>query len=344
MFLSHSILGTNMLNRFFYTFLALLLFSASHAADKPTLTVYTYSSFTSDWGPGPKAKKAFEKVCDCDLNYVALEDGVSLLSRLKLEGKHTKADVVLGLDTNLIANAEKTGLFTPHQQTLSNSTLPEPWTNETFIPYDYGYFAFVYDKTLLKNPPNSLKQLIETEDGPKVLIQDPRTSTPGLGLLLWVKKVYGDKADEAWRKLSPRIVTVSKGWSEAYGLFLKNEAPMVLSYTTSPAYHVIAEEKNNFAAAEFSEGHYQQIEVAGLVKSSKQKELGKQFLSFIQSETFQTIIPTTNWMYPAALPLDKLPEAFGELVQPKKTLLFESSEIEKNRKRWVSEWLDALAN
>ena len=333
-----------MLSRtFIFTLLVFSLFSISHATVKPTLNVYTYSSFTSEWGPGPKVKTAFEKICNCDLNYVALEDGVSLLSRLKLEGKHTKADVVLGLDTNLIANAQNTGLFVKHEQTLSNSTLPEAWTNKFFVPYDYGYFAFVYDKALLKNPPKSLKELIENQDGPNILIQDPRTSTPGLGLLLWIKKIYGDKADEAWRKLSPRIVTVSKGWSEAYGLFLKNEAPMVLSYTTSPAYHVIAEEKTNFAAAEFSEGHYQQIEVAGLIKSSKQQALGKQFLNFIQGETFQTIIPTTNWMYPAALPLDKLPEAFGDLVKPSKTLIFKSNEIEANRKQWVSEWLDALA-
>lgn len=336
-FFSHS------LSRYLPTLLISSLFSVGYAATKPTLNVYTYSSFTSDWGPGEKVKTAFEEVCDCTLHYVALEDGISLLSRLKLEGKHTKADVVLGLDTNLTAHAEKTGLFAPHQQTPSNSSLPEPWTNKTFIPYDYGYFAFVYDKNMLKNPPKSLKELVENNQGPKILIQDPRTSTPGLGLLLWVKKVYGDQADEAWRKLSSRIVTVSKGWSEAYGLFLKNEAPMVLSYTTSPAYHVIAEGKNNFAAAEFSEGHYQQVEVAGLVKSSKQQALGRQFLSFIQSEAFQTIIPTTNWMYPAALAADKLPAAFGDLIQPKKALLFEATEIEKNRKRWVSEWLDALA-
>ena len=37
-------------------------------------------------------------------------------------------------------------------------------------------------------------------------------------------------------------MTVTKGWSEAYGLFLEGEADMVLSYTTSPAYHLIAEE------------------------------------------------------------------------------------------------------
>ena len=53
------------------------------------------------------------------------------------------------------------------------------------------------------------------------MIEDPRTSTPGLGLLLWVRELYGDRAPEAWQKLKPRILTVSKGWSEAYGLFLK---------------------------------------------------------------------------------------------------------------------------
>src|SRR3546814_7742958 len=30
------------------------------AQDKPVLTVYTYSSFVSEWGPGPAVEKAFE--------------------------------------------------------------------------------------------------------------------------------------------------------------------------------------------------------------------------------------------------------------------------------------------
>jgi len=317
--------------------------SQASAKEKPTLTIFTYDSFTSEWGPGPKVKTAFEKECHCNLKFVALEDGVSLLTRLILEGKHTKADVVLGLDTNLSADAKNTGLFAPHGIKADNLTLPQKWTDDTFLPYDFGYFAFVYDKTKLQNPPKSLKELIENKDAPKILIQDPRTSTPGLGLLLWVKKVYGDKATEAWKKLSPRIVTVSKGWSEAYGLFLKDEAPMVLSYTTSPAYHIIAEKKDNYAAAKFSEGHYQQIEVAGLVAASKQKELGKQFLNFMLSEKFQQLIPTNNWMYPAALPKEKLPEAFKTLIDPSPALLFDDKEVAKNRRTWAKEWLNALA-
>jgi len=309
---------------------------------KPTLTVYTYDSFTSEWGPGPKVKEAFEKDCNCDLKFVALEDGVSLLSRLKLEGKNTKADIVLGIDTNLTVDARATGLFTPHGMKMQNSSLPSEWKDDTFLPYDFGYFAFVYDKTKLKNPPKGLRELIESKDAPKILIQDPRTSTPGLGLLLWVKKIYGDKAEDAWKQLSPRIVTVSKGWSEAYGLFLKDEAQMVLSYTTSPAYHIIAEKKDNFAAAKFEEGHYQQIEVAGIIASSKNQKLAKQFLSFMLSEKFQSIIPANNWMYPAALSEDKLPEAFKTLIDPK-PLMFNENVVAKMRKEWVKEWLNALA-
>ena len=319
-------------------------FSLAGMAAKPTLTVYTYDSFTSDWGPGPQVKTAFEIHCACVLDLVGLEDGVSLLNRLKLEGKNTKADLVLGIDTNLTAEARATGLFQPHQMRLNNSALPQSWSDDFFLPYDYGYFAFVYNRQLLKNPPTSLRELFENPDAPQVLIQDPRTSTPGLGLLLWVKKVYGDKADEAWAKISDRIVTVSKGWSEAYGLFLKGEAPMVLSYTTSPAYHIFAEQDESYAAARFSEGHYLQIEVAGLLASSQQPKLARLFLEFMQDQEFQSIIPTTNWMYPASLNQSKLPAAFGQLIDPMPALMFSDTEIADNRRQWVNEWLEALSH
>ena len=36
--------------------------------------------------------------------------------------------------------------------------MPGGWDNDTFVPFDYGYFAFVYDKNKLKNPPKSLKK------------------------------------------------------------------------------------------------------------------------------------------------------------------------------------------
>jgi len=89
--------------------LALAFASAGQSADKPQLNVYTYDSFTSEWGPGPQVKTAFEAICDCELKFTTAGDGAALLARLQLEGSHSKADVVLGLDTNLTARALATG-------------------------------------------------------------------------------------------------------------------------------------------------------------------------------------------------------------------------------------------
>lgn len=320
---------------------ALLSSTSAFAADK-VLTVYTYESFTADWGPGPKVKAAFEKTCGCTVNYVSVEDGVALLNRLKLEGKDTKADVVLGLDTGLVADAKATGLFAPSGIDTSSVKVPGGFKDDVFVPYDYGHFAVVYDTEKMKTPPKSLDELVNGNPDEKIVIEDPRTSTPGLGLLLWMKSVYGDKAADAWKKLSRRVLTVTPGWSEAYGLFTKGEAPMVLSYTTSPAYHEMEEKTSRYQAASFSEGHYIQIEVAGMTATSKDPALAKSFLSFMVSPAFQDIIPTTNWMLPAAKMDQPLPEAFDKLVKPAKTFLMSPEEVQKNRKAWVDEWVAAM--
>ncbi|MDA1309411.1 MAG: thiamine ABC transporter substrate binding subunit [Proteobacteria bacterium] len=315
----------------------------SQAAEAKTLTVYTYDSFVSKWGPGPKVKAAFEAQCDCTLNLVGLDDAVSILSRLRLEGVHSKADIALGLDSSMLHEAAATGLFMPHGLDLSGLTIPTGWKNPIFAPFDYGYFAFIYDSDKMKTPPSSLRALVEATDGPKLLIQDPRTSSPGLGLMLWMKKVYGAEAGAAWAKLAPRIVTVTKGWSEAYGLFLKGESDMVLSYTTSPAYHMIAENKNNYRAAAMTDGQYMQVETAAKLKSASEPELADQFLRFMISDAFQSIIPTGNWMYPVTDIGAALPEAFGKLIKVAKPLRHSPSEIAENRKAWTSEWRDALS-
>ncbi|EOK5763299.1 thiamine ABC transporter substrate binding subunit [Vibrio vulnificus] len=313
--------------------------SSALAADK-TLTIYTYDSFASDWGPGPTVEKAFEAQCGCDVNFVALDDGVSILNRLRLEGSNTKADIVLGLDNNLMAEAKATGLLAPHQVNTQALSLPNGWADDTFIPYDYGYFAFVYNKDKLANPPKSLKELVESRDDLKVIYQDPRTSTPGQGLMLWMKSVYGDDVTGAWQQLAKKTVTVTKGWSEAYSMFLKGESDMVLSYTTSPAYHLIAENDAQFAAADFSEGHYMQVEVAAKVKSSSNQALADQFMRFILSDEFQGAMPTGNWMYPVTNVT--LPEGYCSLTVPEKALSFSAEEVAKQRKAWIREWQSAL--
>ena len=167
---------------------ALALLAGPTLAAGEDLTVYTYSSFVSDWGPGPVAEELFEAQCGCDIAFVAVDDGVALLSRLRLEGANSLADVVLGLDLNLVAEATADGMVVPHGLTLPPLDLPIDWDDDNFVPFDWGYFAFVYDTEAVDEAPASLRDLIENSDV-EILIQDPRTSTPGLGLLLWVRQV-----------------------------------------------------------------------------------------------------------------------------------------------------------
>jgi len=312
--------------------------SAAMAGDKPELHVYTYDSFVTEWGPGPVIEAAFEEVCDCDLVLTGAGDGAALLARLQLEGTRSKADIVLGLDTNLTARAAETGLFAPHGMT-AELDLPVAWDDPNFLPFDWGYFAFVYDQGM--TPPRSFRELADSDVS--IVIQDPRSSTPGLGLAYWVHAAYGDEAGDIWAGLADNIVTVTKGWSEAYGLFLEGEAEMVLSYTTSPSYHIIAEGDTTRAAAIFEEGHYMQIEVAGKLANTDQPDLADQFLSFMLSDAFQSAIPTTNWMFPAVTPAAGLPEGFAAPLKPAQSLILSASEAETVRDTVLAEWQSALS-
>lgn len=308
-------------------------------AETPVLTVLTYDSFASEWGPGPAIEAAFEATCACDLQFIPAGDGAALLARVQLEGAGSDADIVLGLDTSLTAAAAATGLFAPHGLT-PETALPVDFADPLFLPFDWGWFAFVHDRTKLPEAPTSFDALAASDL--KIVIQDPRSSTPGLGLLLWVKAAHGDRAGEVWAALADNIVTVTPGWSEAYGLFLEGEADMVLSYTTSPAYHLIAEGDDSKAAALFDEGHYLQIEVAGKLAASDQPELADAFLAFLISDAAQSGIPTTNWMYPAMIPAAGLPEGF-DAFRPGISLLLSPDEALALRDVALAEWLEALA-
>ncbi len=320
-------------------FLTTLFISFSIYAEK--LTIYTYDSFVSEWGPGPIIEKKFEEKHNVDVEFVAVDSAATLLNKVILEGDTSKADIVLGLDMNLFDLAEQSELFTTHNINDLNNliNLPLKWESNKFVPYNYGYFAFVYNEANLAIPPKSMDELINSTNA-RIVIQDPRTSTPGLGLLTWMKALYGDKAGDEWKKLNKKIISVTKGWTDAYyNFFMAGEADMVLSYTTSPAAHIMFEERYDILATTFEEGNYITIEFAGILNNSQNKDLANKFLNFMLSEEFQSVIPSTNIMYPITNIKD-LPEAFDKLDVPN-FIQMDPKEINKNKEKWIDEWLNA---
>ncbi|ATX64680.1 thiamine ABC transporter substrate-binding protein [Roseinatronobacter bogoriensis] len=307
------------------------------AAQADTLTVLAPDYFGSSWGPGPAIKEGFEAQCDCTVEFRTGD----VLPRLMLDGARLEGDVIIGLGTDELLRARDTGLFTDHQQDLTCLSLPVEWADDIFIPFNWSHVAFVYDTTRLETPPGSFAELVERDDI-SLIWQDPRSSGAGLALLLWVDQLYGDDAQAIWENLAAKTVTVTAGWSEAYGMFTNGEADMVLSYTTSPAYHIMAEDDDTKAAAIFEEGHYFIAEAAGVLAGAAQPDLARDFMAYILSDEFQQMIATANWSYPSALPRDEWPEVFRDLPLPETAIFLSEDEADARRSPALAHWLEGM--
>lgn len=297
--------------------------------DAKTLTIYAYDSFVADWGPAPELAKRFEAKTGYRATFVSCGDAAQVLSRATLERAKPEGDVLVGIDNNLIAAARAAGVLAPYKPkdaervVAKEFRLADDWL---LTPYDYGYFAIVFDSASAIMPPASLEDLTKPEYAKKLILMDPRTSTPGTGFLAWTVAVYGNDYQSYWQKLKGSILTMAPGWDSGYGLFTSGEAPLVISYTTSPAYHLENEKTDRYKALIFSEGHIAQIEGMGLVKGARHAKAAKAFLDFMLTDEAQSVLPLTQWMYPVSETVT-LPDSFSVAPTPTNSLTVDSGEV-----------------
>lgn len=306
--------------------------SPKNDARSKEIVVYAYDSFLGEWGPGSEIEKRFEAKYDYDLVFVACDDGVQVLSRAILEKDDVQADVILGIDNNLSQKATKSNILMSYKPKNAESVIPEYVVKEfpenwILTPYDYSHFAMIYDTESDVPCPKSLEDLTNSVYEKKIILMDPRTSTPGLGFLAWTVAVYGDKVSDYWKSLKPNILTMAPSWSTGYGLFKQGEAPLVISYTTSPASHVEYDNTDRYVAAIFEEGHSIQVEGAGILLNAPNKKGAELFMDFLISEDAQSVIPLTQWMNPANKNVE-LPESYKKAAPiPEKTLSVNAEEV-----------------
>ena len=293
-----------------------------------TLTVYAYDTFCGDWGAAASVIPAFEEATGIKVNLVACGGAVEMLSRLRLEGKRTPCDVVIGITNDLAESAY--GILesydSPYLDTIDSRYVFDP--EHRLIPYDYGAFAFVWDTESGITPPTCLEDLTKEEYKDKVILIDPRTSSVGTGLLAWTYNALGDGWLDWWEKMSENALTIASGWSSAYGLFTEGEAPIVLSYTTSPVYHVMYEDTTRYQALLFTDGHTVTIEGVGIIKDTQHRKEAEAFIDFLLTDA-QIDLANANSMYPVNSTIE-LPEAYDYAPVPEKIYansLIETSEL-----------------
>lgn len=288
-----------------------------------TLVIYAYSSFVAPWGPGPTIVNEFKKTCACEVRLVDAGDGGSLISRVKLEGKNSPADILLGLD----------------QGATDKITRDLKWSSKP-IEFDYGPLAFVYNSNVLKNPPHSLNDLLKPQLKGQILLEDPRLSTTGLGFLLWIIKEKG--TDGAWdylKRIKSQVKMITPSWDLAYGLFKKNQGQLVLSFWTSPAYHIQEEKRRDIKAIAFEKGNYLQKEYMLATPNKTNLALQTQFLNFMLGDFAQETLPLRNFMYPVRKV--KLPPAFEEIGPVKELEPLDPTTDQLNE--WLKKWREIFS-
>ncbi len=288
--------------------------------------VYAYDSFTAEWGPGPELVKRFEEKTGYTVEMIAVED---IPSRLVLEKNSPVADVVLGIDTNQAPLVFSQDVLTAYKPENADTIISKDLIMDNdwrLTAYDWGYFAINYNTESNIKKPTSLEDLTNPIYKDKIVLMDPRTSTPGIGFLAWTKAVYGDDYLDYWKRLSDNILSIAPGWTEGYGLYTAGEVPLVLSYTCSPAYHVEYDDTTQYEALIFEEGHIMQIEGGGLVKNAPNSDGGKAFLDFLITEEAQDVIPLTQWMYTVNKNVE-LPACYDYAPIANKTLEFDPTDL-----------------
>ena len=286
---------------------------AAPSAPAGELVVYTYDSFTNEWGPAPELSRLFKEKTGIDVTFIDAGDGAQIISRVILEKKSPRADLVIGFDNNKMNVVRSSDVFEPYMPANADAIIPEELRLDDdwlATPYDWGFFAMIYNAESFVPEPRSLAELANPVYQKKIILLDPRTSTPGAGFVAWTLAAFGEACGDFWRALKPNILTMAPSWSTGYGLFTSGEAPLVISYITSPAYHIENGEGERFRAARFDGGYPIQIEGAAIVRGAKNVEAAKRFLDFFITEEAQAVLPLTQWMYPVNAAVE-LPASYG---------------------------------
>ena len=298
------------------------------------LKVLVNDSFHGSSSPSAWITQEFKKQCHkCVLEFVPAGDFIGLYQRLRdkdrkfsnsrkkaQRGVKTAFDYVIGLDGSY------------YREALEKKLIEEGRI------IDRGTFALIADSEKIKlnrRKTYSWKELEPKLKG-KVIVQDPRFSSVGVG---WLRMIYQQQG-MGEQTAKNMVARTFPSWQPAYSAFLKGVAPVVWSYATSEAYHVCEEKTSRYFAIRLQEGYPEQQEWAARVESKHRTSKDKMGLKILEKIIFskqgQLKIAKTNWMFPGIEGVS-LPSCFKGAQQIKAWTPRKNASV-KDLRLWKDQW------
>ncbi len=339
-----------MKNRILIAGVIMVLMLGACSPELKTLTVMTHDSFAvSD-----EIIAFFEQENGVKINFLFGGDAGGMLNKAILSKDAPVADILYGVDNTFLSRALEEGIFEPYRSPMLEDIPDEFILDKEFgaLPVDFGDVCINVDVGFFKERalpfPTTLEDLTQPEYQGMLVVQNPATSSPGLAFLLATIAEYGrDGYLDYWARLKDNGVVVVNDWETAYyvnfsGSSGQGPQPMVVSYGTSPAAEVIfSEEPVTAAPTQSLTGKnmcFRQIEFAGILSGTKNRELAEIFIDYMLSQKFQEDIPLNMFVFPVNRNA-RVPDEFVEFIQvPEEPASLPLLEISGERENWIEAW------
>ncbi|MGQ9887483.1 MAG: thiamine ABC transporter substrate-binding protein [Aggregatilineales bacterium] len=334
--------------------LAALSISPLAAQNSTTLTLITHDSFNVS----ETVLSEFEQSTGIKVQILPIGDAGAMVNQAILTRTNPLGDVLFGVDNTFLSRALQNDLFEPYESPLLEEVAEAFKTDpkHRVTPVDYGDVCLNYDIAYFEEAdlavPTSLADLTRPEYRKLLVVQNPATSSPGLAFLLLTIAEFGTDGDytylDFWADLVANEVLIVDGWTQAYFTHFTQGSddgtyPLVVSYASSPPFTVDDETGEPTTASITADGMcFRQIEYAGILKGTQQRQAAEQFIDFLLSVPFQEDLPLQMYVFPVN-PNAELPELFAKHAAiPANPVLMSVDEIELGREEWVQTWTETV--
>jgi thiamine transport system substrate-binding protein len=292
--------------------------------DLKTVTLIAHDSFAMS----KELVAAFEAETNYKLEIIRSGDAGAMTNKLVLTKDQPLGDVVFGID-NTYAPVAK-------QNSIIDGQLTAIDFGDVCLNYDKQWFA----KNELPAP-QSLADLTKPAYQDLTVLTNPASSSPGMAFLAAAVDVFGEAGyGQYLQALKNNGVKIAAGWEDAYftdfsGSSGKGPRPIVLSYSTSPAFEI--REDGQSQTASVLSGCFRQTEFAGVLSGTDNPAGAQALIDFMLAEQFQTALPDAMYVYP----IDKsiaLPEAWAEWAPVAENPVGVKLDIAANREKWLKTW------
>ncbi len=303
----------------------------SRSATQRSVTLLAYDAFTPQEG----IFESFTAETGIEVKVVTGGDTGTLVSKAILTAGNPEADVLWGVDNTFLARVQEAEVLDSYEPVD---------TGDVCINLHDAYF----DSAGLAKPV-SLDDLVEPAYKDLLVVQDPRTSSPGLAFLLATIATYGkDGWRDYWSRLRGNGVKIVSDWTTAYtvefsGSSGKGPRPLVVSYGSSPPAEVLYSDPPVAVppTSVMESSCFRQTEYVGRLRGAKNSEGADKLIDFLLGTTFQESMPLSLFVFPVNESA-ALPDVFQKFaVKPAHPLVLDAETIAQNRETWIEQWADS---